>query len=237
MTEILLVHGAWHGGWCWRLVADSLRAEGFRVLTPTLTGLGERAHLLSASTGVSQHRDDLLAVIEAEELEKVLIVGHSYGAMPAALAAEHPAVVGFLSLDGVPVVPGRALNDMLPEKVVAAARATCINGPALPPPPPETFDVPADHPAHGWAARRTTPMPWACLAEPLPPTGPRFAALPKRYVAALRNSLAGPAAGRAQAEAEGWTLVVIDSGHDLPLTAPEETAEAIARAANWSGTA
>lgn len=229
MTEILLVHGAWHGGWCWRHVADDLRGRGFRVVTPTLTGLGERAHLLSADTGLAQHRTDLVAVIEAEELEDVVVVGHSYGAMPSALVSSHPAVQGFVSLDGVPVVPGRALTHGLKDDAIEAAHATLMHGLGLPAPPPETFDVPADHPAYGWAARRTTPMPWACLVEPLPKLADRFRALPKIYVAAAGNSLAGPAAGRSQAEAEGWKIEVIASGHDLPLTAPAETAAAIAR--------
>lgn len=231
MAEILLVHGAWHGGWCWRHVADALRGEGFRVLAPTLTGLGERAHLLSAATGLAQHATDLLAVLDAEEMAAVTIVGHSYGALPAALATGHPAVVRFVSLDGVPVVEGQALTHGLPDAAIAAAKAALVDGLAMAAPDPVTFDVPEDHPAHGWAKRRTTPMPWRSVAEPLPPLPGRFRELRRTYVAAARNSMAGPAAGRAQAEREGWQLVVIDSGHDLPLTAPAETAAAIARLA------
>ncbi len=231
MAEILLVHGAWHGGWCWRHVAELLRSEGLRVVTPTLTGLGERAHLLSAETGLAQHAADLHAVIEAEEMADVTIVGHSYGALPAALVSGHPAIARHVSLDGVAVIEGQALTHGLPEEAVAAARATLVDGLALAPPDPETFDVPAGHPAHAWAKRRTTPMPWRSLVEPLPPLPGRFRDLPRTYVAAARNSMAGPAAGRAQAEREGWQLVVIDSGHDLPLTAPAETAAAIARLA------
>lgn len=228
MAEILLVHGAWHGGWCWRHVADALRGQGFRVLAPTLTGLGERAHLLSAETGLAQHAQDLLAVLEAEEMADVTIVGHSYGALPAALATAHSAVARFVSLDGVPVVEGQALTHGLPAEAVAAAQATLVDGLALPAPDPATFDVSEGHPAHAWAKRRTTPMPWRSLVEPLPPLPARFAALPKAYVAAAANSMAGPAAGRAQAEGLGWPIRVIESGHDLPLTAPAETAAAIA---------
>ncbi len=228
MAEILLVHGAWHGGWCWRHVADRLRAEGFRVVAPTLTGLGERAHLLSAETGLAQHAADLAAVLDCEEMAEVTIVGHSYGALPAALAAAHPAVVRFVSLDGVPVIEGQALTHGLPAEAVEAARASLIGGLALAAPDPATFDVPAGHPAHDWARRRVTPMPWRCLVEPLPALAARFVTLPRAYVAAARNSMAGPAAGRAQAGAEGWQMVSIDSGHDLPLTAPAETAAAIA---------
>lgn len=231
MSDILLVHGAWHGGWCWRHVADRLRAGGLRVLTPTLTGLGERAHLLSPETGLALHLADLLAVIRCEGLEKATIVGHSYGAMPAALACQSGAIARFVSLDGVALEPGRALADDVPQEQRRAAEAMLIDGLALPAPPPETFDVPSDHPAHGWALARTSPMPWKCLTDPFPAFPGRFGELPRAYVAAARNSMAGPARGLAQARTLGWQVETIDSGHDLPLTAPEATAEMIARLA------
>ncbi|MEM9879442.1 MAG: alpha/beta fold hydrolase, partial [Pseudomonadota bacterium] len=75
----VLVHGAWHGGWCWRLVADALRAQGHIVYTPTLTGMGEREHLGTAQTGLTTHIEDVLAVLKYEELSDVVLVGHSYG--------------------------------------------------------------------------------------------------------------------------------------------------------------
>ena len=79
MTAFLLVHGAWHGGWCWRRVADILRREGHTVFTPTLTGLGERAHLAGPDIDLDCHINDVLGVLNMEELNDVVICGHSYG--------------------------------------------------------------------------------------------------------------------------------------------------------------
>ena len=75
----VLVHGAWHGGWCWRRVADVLMARGNRVFTPTLTGVGDRAHLFSKDISLRTHVEDILAVVETEELSDFVLVGHSYG--------------------------------------------------------------------------------------------------------------------------------------------------------------
>ena len=67
MSTYLLVHGAFHGRWCWRRVADRLVAAGHRVYTPTLTGLGERAHLLAASIDFETHICDVAGVLESED--------------------------------------------------------------------------------------------------------------------------------------------------------------------------
>ena len=75
----VLVHGAWHGGWCWRPVVDALRAQGHRVFTPTQTGLGERKHLLSRDITLNVFVDDIANLVEAEELRDVIFVGHSFG--------------------------------------------------------------------------------------------------------------------------------------------------------------
>src|SRR5688500_14307656 len=80
--DLVLVHGAWHGGWCYARVAEALRASGHRVFTPTLTGLGERSHLASlGEVGLGVHIRDVLNVIRWEQLEEVVLCGHSYGGL------------------------------------------------------------------------------------------------------------------------------------------------------------
>ncbi|HZY14220.1 MAG TPA: alpha/beta fold hydrolase [Beijerinckiaceae bacterium] len=78
----MLVHGAWHGGWCWRRVADRLRADGHMVFAPTCTGLGDKAHLLSKDITLDTFTNDVAGVIEAEELNDVILVGHPFGGNP-----------------------------------------------------------------------------------------------------------------------------------------------------------
>src|SRR5262249_10631969 len=75
----VLVHGAWHGGWCWRRVADLLQKQGHKVFTPTMTGLGERSHLIDAKVNLATHITDIVNVIKWEGLRDVVLVGHSYG--------------------------------------------------------------------------------------------------------------------------------------------------------------
>src|ERR1700687_4874334 len=84
----VLVHGAWHGGWCWRRVADLLERRGHKVFAPTLTGLGERSHLMSASINLDTHIADVVNVIKWEDLKGVCLVAHSYGGWPVSGAIE-----------------------------------------------------------------------------------------------------------------------------------------------------
>src|SRR5438309_11499546 len=87
----VLVHGAWHGGWCWRRVSDLLEKQGHKVFTPTLTGLGERSHLLRAGINVTTHVTDVVNLIKWEGLSDVVLCGHSYGGMVVSVVAEQMA--------------------------------------------------------------------------------------------------------------------------------------------------
>ena len=88
MTTFVLLHGAFHGGWCWARVAPILRAAGHTVFTPTQTGLGERAHLLHPGITLTTFVDDVVGVLETEELTDVVLVGHSFGGAAITGAAE-----------------------------------------------------------------------------------------------------------------------------------------------------
>jgi pimeloyl-ACP methyl ester carboxylesterase len=84
----VLVHGAWHGGWCWRRVSDLLEARGHKVFAPTMTGLGERSHLMSKDVVLDTHIADIVNVIEWEDLTGICLVAHSYGGWPVSGAVE-----------------------------------------------------------------------------------------------------------------------------------------------------
>jgi pimeloyl-ACP methyl ester carboxylesterase len=100
-NTFVLVHGAWRGGWCWRKVADLLTAKGHKVYTPTLTGLGERSHLMSGLINLDTHTNDIVNVVKWEGLENFVLVGHSYGGWPISAAAEHlvPKIASIVFLD------------------------------------------------------------------------------------------------------------------------------------------
>jgi len=117
----VLVHGAWHGAWCWRPVQRLLEAAGATVLTPTLTGLGDRAHLLTPDTGLRTHVTDVVATIESEDLRDVILVGHSYAGLVAtgAAALVPDRIKRLVILDGFLPEAGEVAIDLLPERAAA----------------------------------------------------------------------------------------------------------------------
>jgi pimeloyl-ACP methyl ester carboxylesterase len=117
----VLVHGTWHGGWCWRRVADLLRAQGHTVFAPTLTGLGERSHLLSPEVDVDLHGCDIATVLRFEDLTDVVLVGHSYGGPVISGTADiEPGRNRHLVyLNSGIVENGQALLDRLPPELAA----------------------------------------------------------------------------------------------------------------------
>src|SRR3954468_17985304 len=91
MATYVLVHGGGHGGWCYQKVAALLRGAGHDVYTPTLTGLGERSHLVSPDVDLDMHIADVVAVLHYDDLRDVILVGHSYGGMVITGVADRAA--------------------------------------------------------------------------------------------------------------------------------------------------
>src|SRR4051812_23470984 len=145
-ATFVLVHGAWHGGWCYKEVAHLLRQAGHEVYTPTLTGLGERAHLMSRTIDLSTHIEDILAVIRCENLSDVVLCGHSYGGMVIAGVAEQIAdkLRTLVFLDAFVPENGKSLSDYLPTEQVEHMRADAAqngDGYKVTPPPVAFFRV------------------------------------------------------------------------------------------------
>jgi pimeloyl-ACP methyl ester carboxylesterase len=115
-ATFVLVHGAWLGGWCWKKVTSQLRAAGHEVFAPTLTGLGERAHLFTPKVGLDTHVEDVVAVLEYEDLMDVILVGHSYAGMVIAGVAQKAAnrLKELVYLDSFLPEHGKSLDDYLP---------------------------------------------------------------------------------------------------------------------------
>jgi pimeloyl-ACP methyl ester carboxylesterase len=223
------VHGAWHGGWCWHRVADPLRAAGHRVFTPTLTGVGERAHLLSAAVDLDTHIADVLGVLEAEELEGVVLVGHSYaGLVISGVAARaRPRLRQLVYLDALLVEDGQSWAQAFPPEVREARRksATMTNGvKTLPPPDPAIYGF-ADPADTEWVRRRMTPHPYAPFEQEARWNGALGSGLPRIYIDCTAPSLAVLATikDRYRGRPE-WPFVEMKTGHDAMLSAPEALA-------------
>jgi pimeloyl-ACP methyl ester carboxylesterase len=222
----VLVHGAWHGGWCWRMVAQRLRAAGHQVFTPTLTGLGERAHLLTPQTDLETHITDITNLIITEELEEVVLVGHSYGGIVITGVADRlpEALAHVVFLDALLIKPGdSALSVQSPEFADSIRKLQAAGNLAGNPPPAKILGIPEGDPLAAWVERRMTPQPLATLTQPLILKRGGADSLPRVYIECVRPGLFGevnPFAQRARAE-PGWTVATLETGHDAMVTAPE----------------
>ncbi|SIN69457.1 Pimeloyl-ACP methyl ester carboxylesterase [Parasphingorhabdus marina DSM 22363] len=231
-TRFLLVHGAWHGGWCWRDVAAGLREAGHEVFTPTLTGLGERAHLLSPEIGLQTHVDDILAVIRFNELEDFILVGHSYGGMVISGVADkvrdkirHIVYLdAALPRDGETMISQGAPRsaDML-AATEQQLRALAPEGIAMQAFPPEFLGIPKNHPGYRWVARHMTPHPLKTWLDPIALPNGGSAGLPRTYIhcnaPVLPNSSFGWHYDQTSKDIE-WTSLTLATGHDAMVTAP-----------------
>ena len=227
----VLVHGAWHGGWCWRDVAALLRAQGHTVFTPTQTGLGDRKHLLTRDVTLDVFVDDLVNTLEAEEVRDAELVGHSFGGSAISGAADRmpQAVRHLVYLDSLMIEPGQSPFGMLPPDVVAARRKLIAEqggGVSIPAPPPSAFGIPDGHPGEAWVARRLTPHPAGTYESPLRLKNPVVGnGKPCTYIHCTAPVYAALEPSRQWVkQQQGWTWQEIATGHDAMVTAPAELA-------------
>jgi len=238
MATFVLVHGAWHGGWCWRKVAPLLRAGGHAVHAPTLTGLGERVHLATRQVGLDTHVRDVLNVLTFEELSEAVLVGHSYGGLVIAGVAEQAPerLAHLVYLDALVPDDGQSCLDLFGPAARASVEAMVRSRgegwwvPLDVEPTLDHYGV-VDPAERRWMAERLVPHPWKTLDDRLRlPTG-RGRALPRTFVLCTRGrSSPGQGAERAQRE-PGWRFREIDTGHDAMVTAPRELADLLLEAA------
>jgi Predicted hydrolases or acyltransferases (alpha/beta hydrolase superfamily) len=225
----VLVHGAFHGGWCWRRVADRLLAAGHRVFTPTCTGNGERLHLLTAEGGLETAIADVVNVLIFEELENVILVGHSFGGVVITGVAdcEPDRIAHLVYLDGTVLESGECALDHLPATLAAKRRQDAQRttaGLTIPPPSPADFGV-TDAADTAWLRRRLTPQPLTTYTERLLLSAPFGNGRPKTYIACTAPLYTPLAASHARARGQsGWHWCDVPSGHDAMITAPDAVA-------------
>lgn len=216
----VLVHGAWHGGWCWRDVQANLVADGHLVFAPTLTGLGERSHLLNQQVNLDTHIADIENVIRWEELRDVVLVGHSYaGMIIAAVADRMPDRIGSLVfLDAVLPRDGQSMSDIMPFRGIAADSRQL----SVPVPPSALFGVPPEK--QRWVDALCTPMPLAAARQPVRLSGAYLTVRKKIYIQARPVMGGGNKVVEALTRDRAWRVVGMDSGHDVMVAKPAELA-------------
>lgn len=244
---IVLVHGAWAGAWSWRDAARLLRREGFDVYAPTMTGIAERSHVPPQNVTLSTHIADIAGLMRYEELENVLLVGHSYGGMVITGAADREPrrVAGMVYLDAFLPESGQSLWDIAgPERAEHHRQAAIAfdGGHSLPRPaqnPPLAPEL-----AKKWG-RLFTPQPvgtqsekWISVRPETERTWPRrHYILCTQYRGSRFHGFAADVKAHIASGASGWEYSEFDAAHDVVRADPKLTADRIAQIARRWGIA
>ena len=230
MSVYVLVHGAWGGSWCWRGIRKALQARGHEVFTPTLSGVGERSHLLSPQVDLNTHIADVVNLIRWEELSDVVLCGHSYGGCVVTGAADQVAdrISALVYVDAFVPENGQSLHNTLPaaqrDAQVQGALATG-NGWKVPPIPAEIFNVNVRDRA--WVNRQRTPQSLATFQQPLRLTGTLERIKNVTYILATGWEHSPFPQFYEKAKAKGWKTLTMECGHDVMLDKREELLEVL----------
>ena len=235
MATFVLVHGAWHGGWCYRDTAKALRDAGHTVFTPTHSGVGERAHQASETITLETHIRDVCGCIEAEELNAVILCGHSYGGMVITGVADRlpERIKSLVYLDAFVPEHGESLIDLinqaLPAEVAAifvgSFRGTALEGRSgrMQPIPAEMFNImPANR---AWVDRRCVAQALATFELPALLTGDHNKVKQRLYILADGWDPSPFRHFAAKFEGQpGWRVTKLASSHDVMVDLPLELA-------------
>jgi pimeloyl-ACP methyl ester carboxylesterase len=228
MSVYVLVHGGFYGGWGWAQVARLLRAAGHEVYTPTMTGYGERSHLFGPDINLNTHIQDIALVLQCEDLNQVILVGHSYGAMAITGVAElmPERISRLVYMDTIIPKDGKTFFDLVgpaqfqPWLDFAKEHGDGWRGPALPSPatPPR------------WMPALIKP-----LIEPIDIKNPAAAKIPRGFILCTARDVKSPIAGsypaldRAAEEAkqQGWWYRELNAIHGVMLSNPKLLTEVL----------
>ncbi|WP_269814825.1 alpha/beta fold hydrolase [Nocardia aurea] len=220
----MLIHGAWHGGWVWEKVEQKLRAAGHAVHAPTLTGVSDRAHLLSPSVGLSTHIRDIVALAEAYDLHDVVLVGHSYaGQVVTGVADRIPdRIARRVYLDAFVGDNGDRAIELQPP-VIAEHYRESVEGPGfgwlIPVRSLQVLGI-TEQSDLDWLSARLTPHPWRSYIEPLRITG-KVDQVPAEFIECTAWKRVFQAHAE-KAALRGWPVRTIATGHEAMVTAPDE---------------
>jgi pimeloyl-ACP methyl ester carboxylesterase len=231
------VHGGGHGGWCYQPVVRRRRAAGQDVHAPTLTGRGERSHLLSPAIDLDLHIEDVMQVLQFEDLHDVILVGHSYGGMVITGVADRAAdrIGRLVFLDAANPVNGQSLLDVA-GPVIESVRpmGEVVDGVELvllPAPGAGAFYGVTDPDVLAWMDERLTGHPWACFEQKLDLRHEdQLRAIPQFHIV-CSSTLLTRSPKLMQEARDAGRLWEIDTGHDLMLTEPDAVTDALLQVA------
>lgn len=236
MSTFVLVHGAWHGSWCWKRVRRILQADGHEVFTPTLTGVSDRSHVMAPEINLDTHIEDVVNLIRWEELSDVVLCGHSYGGMVVTGVADRipEKISGLVYLDAFIPEDGENLAQHIPpgqlEMLLEGTKAVG-EGWKMPPIPAEVFRV--NEADRDWVDAQVTMQPVDTFQQPIRLTGGISKIDKVTYIRAsgfVEGSPFPPFLEKARAK--GWDTHEIPCGHDVMVDEPDELSRLLVRAAS-----
>lgn len=224
MALFVLVHGSWHGGWCWKKVVPLLRQAGHEVYTPTLTGMGERNHLHARGIDLNTHIRDIVQMAKFEDFHDLILVGHSYAGMVISGVADQllNRIARLVYLDAFVPHDGENTYSLMTDNGDYQSNRARMEGDGwfIPSLTPADFGVtdPADT---AWMNERLTPITAATFEQPIRLHDPNAQVIPRSYI--LTSEYFASMASRAKGT--GWDFHELIAGHDAMITAPRELAD------------
>ena len=229
MSTFVLVHGAWHGSWCWKRVRSRLHAHGHEVFTPTLTGVAERSHLISREINLETHILDVVNLIRWEELTDIVLCGHSYGGCVITGVADRipDRIRALVYLDAFVPADGENLLQHLSDEQVEQFQAGADSvgaGWQVPPIPAAFFNVNTDD--REWVDRQCTLHPLETFQQPIRLTGAIDTIKNVTFILASDFTEGSPFPPfYEKAKATGWQTRTVPCGHDVMLDQPQQLTE------------
>jgi pimeloyl-ACP methyl ester carboxylesterase len=232
---MVLVHGSWLGGWCWSKVAEPLRKQGYQVYVPTMTGVGERRHLMSRLITLDTWVEDILAVLTVEDLTDVVLVGHSFGGRVVTGVVDRmpEQIHSVVFLDSALAESGKSLLDQLSAEAreLRIASAMSSDGMSIPPPSPESLGI-LDANDQAWYRRHASPQPFGTNATAITYRQPIGNGRPVSFVA-FTDPLypASKLALEFASKQANWTIRRIPTGHCAMFSDPTALAATLSELA------
>lgn len=226
MTTFILIHGMWHGGWCWERLAPLLRDAGHDVHAPTLAGLAERAHLRD-NIDLNTHVQEIVGLIESQNLRDVILVGHSSGGFMAPIVADRitERVAHIVNLDGMVPENGKSLADLIGETWGFFKKKAIEGGDEWWCPPILEWTFGVSGADLEWAQSKLTPHPLRTLATPVALSNSAAQSIPSTFIRCSDGMTEEEVADEEKKfTGLGMKFLSLPTGHDAMITVPKELA-------------